>query len=84
MGLLLYRTPLALINPAMLIAGYRVFSVNVIGEGGAYILAKEPPIESQKCYAKRIAGGLYISRPRYEEASPGAAVDSRLPPNEET
>ena len=29
MVLLLYRTPLALINPAMLVAGYRVFSVNV-------------------------------------------------------
>lgn len=73
MGLLLYRTPLALINPAMLIAGYRVFSLNVAGEGGAYVLAKEPPLESQPCYVKRVAGGLYITTPEKREALPPVA-----------
>lgn len=78
MGLLLYRTPLALINPAMLIAGYRVFSLDVAGEGGAYVLAKEPPLATQPCYAKRIVGGLYISRQKYQEALPSAAVPPHL------
>lgn len=70
MALLLYRTPLALINPAMLVAGYRVFSVNVTGEGGAYIIAKDPPLESQPCHAKRVTGGLYIAIPENRRTSP--------------
>lgn len=69
MGLLLYRTPLALINPAMLVAGYRVFSVSIKGESGTYILAKDPPLESQPCHVKRVANGLYISIPYNEEPS---------------
>lgn len=61
MALLLYRTPLSLINPAMLVQGYRVYSVDILERGGAYIISKTPPLPSQPTYAKRVAEGLYIS-----------------------
>lgn len=61
MAVLLYRTSLALINPFMLMAGYRVFSVDIVGQGGAYIISKEPPLPSQSIYTRRIAVGLFIT-----------------------
>lgn len=61
MVVLLYRTPLILINPSMLIVGYRVFSVDIVGQGGAYIISKEPPLPSQSTYTRRIADGLFIA-----------------------
>lgn len=82
MVLLLYRTPLALINPAMLVAGYRVFSVNVAGEGGAYIIAKDLPLESQPCHAKRVAGGLYIAIPKHRRTLPSVKQSLSLARND--
>ncbi|MBC2681477.1 hypothetical protein GSS87_03540 [Corynebacterium sp. 4HC-13] len=61
MAVLLYRTSLVLINPYLLLVGYRVFSVDIVGQGGAYIISKEPPLPSRSTYTKRIADGLFIA-----------------------
>lgn len=61
MAVLLYRTSLSLINPFMLIVGYHVFSVDIAGQGSAYIISKEPPLPSQSTYTRRIAKGLFIT-----------------------
>lgn len=60
-ALLLYRTTLALVNPAMLIAGYRIFSVDIEGQGGAHIISKGPPRPSLPTYVKRVADRLFIA-----------------------
>lgn len=60
-ALLLYRTSLALINPFLLILGYHVFSVEIRGQGEAYIIAKRSPSPTKKTYTKRIVNGLFIT-----------------------
>lgn len=61
MTVLLYRTNLSLINPVMLLAGYHVFSVDVVGQGSTYIISKRPPLPARSTYAKRVVEGLFIA-----------------------
>lgn len=75
MALLLYRTPLALINPAMLVVGLRVFSVEVAGQGAAYIISRDAPLPSAPACVKRVAEGLYLA---VESESRTGKVPARL------
>ncbi|OYO12068.1 hypothetical protein CGZ98_07715 [Enemella evansiae] len=75
MALLLYRTPLALINPAMLVVGLRVFSVEVAGQGAAYIISRDAPLPSAPTCVKRVAEGLYLA---VEPESRTGKVPARL------
>lgn len=60
-AVLLYRTTLVLVNPAMLIVGYRIFSVDIEGQGGAHIVSKGQLRPFLPIYVKRVADGLFIT-----------------------
>ena len=60
MVILLYRSNLMLVNPALLILGFNIFSARIASEGDIYILSKYRPHPNTRIYMKRVVNGLYI------------------------
>lgn len=62
MALMLFRTPLSTVNPALLIVGLNVYSVELETGSSVYVLSRRKSLLTPgKIYAKRIVSDLYIT-----------------------